>query len=211
MTVPAASELDQPVRLPHALSAAAVARQVGSDPARGLSEEEAQHRLARLGPNALERPPRPPYVTIALRQFADPLVALLLAAAAVSALIGEAVEAVAIGVIVFLNAALGFAQELGAERAILALRETVQRRASVIRDGRERELAVADLVPGDLVVLREGERIPADGRVVRAEGLVGRRVRPHRRVRPGGQVHRRGARRSCARRALFGRASAGRP
>ena len=128
------------MRQPHALSAAAVAQQIGSDLARGLTEEEAQHRLARFGPNVLERPPRPPYVTIALRQFADPLVALLLAAAAVSALIGEAVEAVTIGVIVFLNAALGFAQELGAERAILALRETVQRRASVVREGREREL-----------------------------------------------------------------------
>jgi Ca2+-transporting ATPase len=164
--------LTEPLTATHALSAAEVARQVGGDPARGLREEEARARLARVGPNALERRPRPPYLAIALRQLADPLVALLLAAAAVSALIGEDVEAVAIGAIVLLNALLGFGQELGAERAILALRETVQRRASVVRDGREREIPVEELVPGDVVVLREGQRIGADGRIVRAEGLA---------------------------------------
>ena len=154
------------------MSAAAVAHQLGADPARGLLEEDARDRLVRFGPNALERRARPAYVGIALRQLTDPLVGLLIVAAVVSALIGEGVEAVAIGTIVVLNAVLGFVQELGAERAILALRDTVPRRANVIRAGREREIAVEELVPGDLVVLREGERVPADGRLVTADGLA---------------------------------------
>ena len=159
------------VESPHAATAADVARALRSDAQRGLSDQEARTRLARVGPNAVPERGRPPYLTIVLRQLADPLVALLVLAGTVSALIGEEVEAVAIGMIVFLNALLGFMQELGAERAILALRETVPRRAGVIRDGQERDVGVEALVPGDLVVLREGERVPADARIVSAEGL----------------------------------------
>jgi Ca2+-transporting ATPase len=160
------------VRSPHAAPGAEVARALRSDSQRGLADQEARARLDRVGPNLVEERRRPPYAAIALRQLADPLVALLVLAAAVSALIGEEVEAVAIAAIVVLNALLGFFQELGAERAIMSLRDTVQRRASVIRDGREREIAVEAVVPGDLVVLREGERVPADGRIVSAEGLA---------------------------------------
>jgi P-type Ca2+ transporter type 2C len=98
-------------------------------------------------------------------------VGLLVAAAAVSFLIGEEIEAAAIGAIVLLNALLGFVQEVGAERAVLALREALVQRASVIRSGRERELPAEELVPGDLVVLREGGRVPADARLVAAAGL----------------------------------------
>ena len=156
---------------PHTAAAEEVARQLSSDPEQGLSEDEAEARLGRFGPNRLERARRPPYATIALRQFADPLVGLLVAAAAVSFLIGEGIEAAAIGAIVLLNALLGFVQEAGAERAVLALREALVQRASVIRSGRERELPAEELVPGDLVVLREGERVPADGRLVAAPGL----------------------------------------
>jgi P-type Ca2+ transporter type 2C len=160
------------VEAPHAATIERVARQLSSDPERGLSDEEAGARLTRFGPNRLERAGRPPYPAIALRQFADPLVGLLIAAAAVSFLIGEGIEAAAIGAIVLLNALLGFVQEAGAERAVLALRDALEQHASVIRSGRERELQVEDLVPGDLVVLREGERVPADGRLVAAAGLA---------------------------------------
>ena len=160
------------VEAPHAAAIEEVARQLASDPQRGLSQEEAAARLARFGPNRLERASRPPYAAIALRQFADPLVGLLIAAAAVSFLIGEGVEAAAIGAIVLLNALLGFVQEAGAERAVLALREVLEHQASVIRSGREQVLAVEELVLGDLVVLREGERVPADSRLVTAAGLA---------------------------------------
>jgi magnesium-transporting ATPase (P-type) len=104
----------------HSAPIAEVARRLGSDPESGLPEAEAGSRLARVGPNTLERRTRPPYLVMAGRQLADPLVGLLLAAVVVSAAIGDRVEAVAIGVIVLLNAMLGFGQELGAERAVRA-------------------------------------------------------------------------------------------
>lgn len=156
----------------HALPAAEVARALGADPGLGLSEEEAQRRLAEHGPNLLERRRRPRYAAMAARQVADPLVALLLAAAAVSLAIGEEVDAIVIGAIVLLNGALGFGQELGAERAVIALRGALRETARVVREGREREVPARELVPGDLFVLEEGERVPADGRLVRAESLA---------------------------------------
>jgi calcium-translocating P-type ATPase len=153
------------VTAPHALVADDVARRLGTDPELGLAEAQAEARLAEVGPNRLERAPRPAYARIALRQFTDPLVGLLVAATVVSAAIGDGVEAAVIGAIVVLNALLGFAQESGAERAVIALRGVLELRASVIRSGREREVAAEELVPGDLVVVREGDRVPADGRL----------------------------------------------
>ena len=157
---------------PHAATVDEVARTLATDPERGLSEADARGRLARVGPNELERHSHPRYVAILVRQLIDPLVALLLAAAGVSVAVGEGIDAVAIGAIVILNTALGFAQEAGAERDILALRRVLRRRANVIRDGRERELSGADVVPGDLVAIREGDRVPADGRITMAVGLA---------------------------------------
>ena len=115
---------------------------------------------------------RPQYLRIAARQFADPLVALLVAAAVVSAGIGELLEGAVIAAIVVLNAVLGFVQEAGAERALLALSRTRELVATVVRDGRELTVPSADLVPGDVVVVREGDRVPADARIARAERLA---------------------------------------
>ncbi|HEX2505437.1 MAG TPA: cation-transporting P-type ATPase [Gaiellaceae bacterium] len=150
----------------HALSAGEAAAALETDPAAGLSEPEAGRRLARYGPNAISEEPGPRYLQIAARQLTDPLVVLLILAAVVSAAIGETAEAVAIGIIVVLNATLGFVQEAGAERALVALREQFTPVAAVVRAGVERTIAAVSLVPGDLVVLREGDRVPADGRVV---------------------------------------------
>lgn len=100
------------------------------------------------------------------------MVGLLLVAATVSGLVGEYVEAIAIGAIVLLNAVLGFVQEARAESAVLGLRDVLERRASVVRDGHEQDVAVEEIVPGDLVVLREGERVPADGRLVSSAALA---------------------------------------
>jgi Ca2+-transporting ATPase len=160
------------VGTPHALAPEQVARALDVDLDRGLDDETAAARLRACGPNRLPRARRPAYAAIALRQFTDPLVLLLIAAALVSALIGERIEAVAIAAIVVLNAALGFGQEAKAEGAILALRDVLERRAAVVRSGREHEIAVEEVVPGDLVVVREGEWVPADGRLVAAAGLA---------------------------------------
>jgi Ca2+-transporting ATPase len=156
----------------HALDVTEAARTVGSDTARGLSELEAAQRLEAHGPNRIWRRERPDYVRIALRQVVDPLVALLAAAAAVSIVIGSGLEAAVIGLIVVMNAALGFAQELAAERAVIALREAVAERANVVREGVEREIDAEHVVPGDLLVVREGDRVAADGRIAEAHRLA---------------------------------------
>jgi Ca2+-transporting ATPase len=137
----------------------------------GLTEAEARRLLAEHGSNELPSRDRPSYFPIAARQFADPLVALLVAAAAVSVLVGERLEGAVIAAIVLLNAVLGLVQEAGAERAVLALRNAIRPNASVLRGGREREIPAAEIVPGDLVVLREGDRVPADAVLVRSERL----------------------------------------
>jgi magnesium-transporting ATPase (P-type) len=160
------------VERPHALAPERVALALDVDLDRGLDEETAAARLQVFGPNRLPRARRPAYAAIALRQFTDPLVLLLIAAALVSALIGEQIEASAIAAIVLLNAALGFGQEAKAEGAILALRDVLERRAIVVRSGRERDVAVEEIVPGDVVVIRDGEWVPADGRLVAAAGLA---------------------------------------
>jgi Ca2+-transporting ATPase len=157
---------------PHSRPPSAVADELGTDPSRGLTERDVSSRLEGYGRNVLHEPARPKYLAIAARQFLDPLVALLVVAAIVSALIGEVVEAGAIGLIVLLNGLLGFFEEASAERAVLALRESVEELATVIRDCAERQVPVAEVVPGDLIVAREGERVPADARLVTVEGLA---------------------------------------
>ena len=118
-----------------AAPAVAVAAALATDLERGLSSAEAAARLARFGPNRPRPRRRPPYVRLALGQLLDPLVALLLAATAISVAIGDTVEGAAIGSIVVLNGLLGFWQEIGAERAIRALSQAFTQTALVVRDG----------------------------------------------------------------------------
>ena len=167
------SRTNRPLRAApsHASELADLVREFATDLERGLTEPAARRRLGEVGVNRLPVPDRPPYAAIAARQMADPLVALLLAATAVSFLIGEQLEALVIAAIVVLNAVLGFVQEAGAERAVLALRKAIHPTASVIREGREREVSAEEVVPGDLLVLREGDRVAADGRVSAHERL----------------------------------------
>jgi Ca2+-transporting ATPase len=148
-----------------------VVHELQSDPHIGLPADEASRRLAEIGPNELRKRAGPGYIRIAARQLADPLVLLLVVAAAVSAAIGEGTEAAVIAAIVVLNGVLGFVQEAGAERAVLALGEAIENVSSVVRDGSESRVPARELVPGDLLVLREGDRVPADARVIRSEHL----------------------------------------
>lgn len=157
---------------PHAASAAEVADALRSDLEFGLTSDEAATRLLAAGPNSLEAPSRPHYLAIAGRQLADPLVALLLAAAVVSFAIGERLEGGVILAIVVLNALLGFVQEVGAERAVLALGSGVDQPISVIREGTRQQIAVKAVVPGDLLLLHEGDRVPADARIATSASLA---------------------------------------
>jgi Ca2+-transporting ATPase len=159
------------LRNAHARSVAEVARALRSDPAVGLELEEAKERLARVGPNELVRPTRPAYARIALHQLSDPLVALLVAAALVSLAVGEGLESAVITAIVVLNALFGFVQEVRAARAVLALTTAVELEAIVVRDGEPSVVPARELVPGDLVRVREGDRVPADARLVTSIGV----------------------------------------
>jgi len=133
---------------------------------RGLSTEEAARRLAATGPNALEAARRVSPWQLLAAQFRNVLIIILLVATALSAVLGHAVEAVAITVIVVFAVLLGFVQEFRAERAIEALREMSAPRATVIRNGVEIDIPAREVVPGDMLILTAGNRVPADGRLV---------------------------------------------
>lgn len=155
----------------HARPVAEVVDALGSDSMSGLSEPDAAERLRRAGPNVIPRGRRVSDLRIALRQFADPLGLLLVAATAVSAGIGERLDALVIAAILLMNALLGFVQEAGAERAIESLQDAVETTATVIRGGRPRLIPSEALVTGDVVRVREGDRVPADIRVIAGDGL----------------------------------------
>ncbi|MEZ4501101.1 MAG: cation-transporting P-type ATPase [Dehalococcoidia bacterium] len=138
------------------------------DPARGLDDADAQRRLEEWGPNEVTASERWRWYRALLDQFIDPLIAILLAAAALSLAVGEVVDAVAVLVIVVLNGVLGFVQERSAQHALEALRVTLSPRGRVLRQGRELTVEAASIVPGDIVVLHTGDRVPADVRLVEA-------------------------------------------
>ena len=132
---------------------------------------EAERRLTEYGPNQLQAAARISPWMILLEQFKNVLIVILLFATALSAFLGHGVEAIAITVIVLFAVILGFVQEYRAERAIEALREMAAPTATVIRDGRERRMNAIELVPGDLIVLATGDKVPADARLIEAVNL----------------------------------------
>jgi P-type Ca2+ transporter type 2C len=139
--------------------------------ARGLTTAEAEQRLIEYGPNQLQAAARISPWMILLEQVKNVLIIILLLATALSAFLGHGVEAIAITVIVLFAVVLGFVQEYRAERAIEALREMAAPTATVVRDGRERRINANELVPGDLILLSTGDKVPADARLVEAVNL----------------------------------------
>jgi len=137
----------------------------------GLSDSEAAFRLSQYGFNEIAGGKRESPLRMFLKQFANFLVIILIVAAIVSGVIGEWVEAAAIVAIVILAAVLGFVQEFRAEKALEALQRLAAPTASVIRSGREREIPAREIVPGDIVILRTGDRVPADLRLMEAVNL----------------------------------------
>ena len=139
--------------------------------ARGLAPEEAASRLEKYGPNIIEDQTKISFFHLVLGQFTSPLIWILFAAAGISLAIGEVVDAGVIGVIIILNALIGFLQEYNAERAIEALRKIASLHAVVLRDGRDMEIEAAHVVPGDIIKLEAGYKIPADARLIETAGL----------------------------------------
>ena len=137
----------------------------------GLTEAEARDRLARHGPNELDPPVRTSVAVLLLRQFRNPLFYLLGVAGAVTFVIGESVDTIAIAIVLIFNAAVGFTQERRAEEALAALRQLTPQRASVVRTATERVIDARELVPGDVVLVEAGTRVPADLRILQAAGV----------------------------------------
>jgi P-type Ca2+ transporter type 2C len=155
----------------HTSEAAEVLRALGTDAASGLSNEEAARRLEERGTNELEdRGTRSPWA-ILWEQFTSTMIVILIVAALASALLGDYEDAIAIAIIVVLNAALGFGQEYRAERAMAALQHLSAPRVKVRREDRVREISARELVPGDVVLLEAGNLVPADGRLLDAANL----------------------------------------
>ena len=138
----------------------------------GLSQTEAAHRLQQHGPNEIRRARSTPPLRILARQFASPVIALLAAAAALSAALGERLDAAAILAIIVLNGLVGFYQEYRAERAVLALRAMTAPRARVLREGSQQVIPAAEVVPGDLLLLEAGDLVAADARLAEAHALT---------------------------------------
>ncbi|PVZ58400.1 magnesium-translocating P-type ATPase [Arthrobacter sp. H-02-3] len=149
---------------------AAVLGELGSDET-GLTGAEADRRLAELGPNAVRTHMASGWSVLG-RQLASPILILLLITAGLSLFLGDATNAIVIGVILLVSVGLGFSNEFRAERAAEALHSRVTHRAVVVRDGTAREVEVTALVPGDVVHLGIGAIIPADMRVLTAKDLL---------------------------------------
>ncbi len=163
----------------HSLSARETAEKLNTDAENGLSGSEAKKRLQEFGYNRLAEKKKKPWLLVFLEQFNNFVVWILIAAAVISFIIwaffGNQIEnlidAGLIMLIVVINAILGFVQEYRAEKAMEALKKMLAAKAIVVRNGKEEEVNASSLVPGDIVLLREGERIPADIRITESVNL----------------------------------------
>lgn len=137
----------------------------------GLSQEEVGIRLERYGFNELVEAKKPSLLKLFLEQFTDILIIILLVAVAVSFVVGEMVDASLILVIVFASALLGFTQEYRAEKALEALKKMLSPTATVLRDGEVRVVSAKEIVPGDVLILKEGDKVAADAKLIHVTNL----------------------------------------
>jgi len=155
----------------HALSADEVCSRLKVDPRQGLTVDEGERRLAEYGLNELRHEEKASPWVLFFNQFKNYLIAILLVATILSALVGELLDAALILVIVVFCAVLGFVQEYRAERALDALKKMLSPTITVLRNAKEAEVPSSLLVPGDVLLLEAGDRIPADARLVDAHSL----------------------------------------
>ncbi|MCL6250286.1 cation-transporting P-type ATPase [Altererythrobacter sp. KTW20L] len=154
----------------HALEAGEVLQQLEAQ-ANGLEEAEAQRRLDQYGPNRLPQGARRSALMRFVLQFHNLLIYVLIAAGVLAAAIGHMTDALVIAAVVLLNAAIGFVQEGRAENAMEAIRAMIDPHASVLRGGQRLTIAADAVVPGDIVLLEAGDRVPADLRLVKASSM----------------------------------------
>jgi Ca2+-transporting ATPase len=155
----------------HALPAAEACQNLSVDPNTGLSQDEVVRRLSEVGPNRLPEAPPPPLWLLLASQFTSLLVLVLLGAGVLAGFIGDTTDMLVIFGVILFNGMLGFYQEFKAEKALDALKAMLAPLCRVRRDCVKAEIASEDLVPGDVVLLEAGDRLPADGRIVAAHEL----------------------------------------
>jgi P-type Ca2+ transporter type 2C len=146
-------------------------QQTGTEPAKGLTSNEAAERLGTHGRNELTDGQSISPITLFLNQFKDFMVLVLVGATLISGMLGEYLDAITIIAIIIMNGVLGFLQEFRAERSLRALKELSAPNAQVLRDGEVQQIPAKELVPGDLVLLESGDRIPADLRFIETHGV----------------------------------------
>ncbi|WP_028314716.1 cation-transporting P-type ATPase [Desulfatibacillum aliphaticivorans] len=160
-----------PEKVWHSLKSEEVLNVLESDPAKGLSNQEAARRLEAFGPNELtQKKGQGPLIRFLL-QFKQPLVIILLAATAITLLLQEYVDSIVIFGVVLVNAIIGFVQESKALKAIEALAKAMVSEATVLRDGERQRVNSSKLVPGDIVLLQSGDKAPADMRLIKSREL----------------------------------------
>ncbi len=155
----------------HALNTDKVIYKLQTNSANGLNFAEAQSRLKQYGPNVLQTFHKKTWYSVFARQFIDVLILILLIAAAVSLFIGSIGDTITIMAIVVFNGVLGFVQEWKAEKSIEALKKMLEPHCEVLRNGKEQKIDARDLVPGDIVLIKTGDRVPADIRVIEQTNL----------------------------------------
>ncbi len=155
----------------HVMQPAQVLKELKTDPHQGLTEKTVRSRLAKYGYNELKKEEKVSPFTLFFNQFKNILLIILLIAIVLSAVVGEIVDASIIAVIVVFCAVLGFIQEYRAERALEALKKMLSPTITVLRGGKEEEVPSKDLVPGDILLLEAGDKIPADARLVENHSL----------------------------------------
>lgn len=155
----------------HHLPADEVRLLLETDPVKGLDTFEVRHRQERFGANVLTPQRGASPLVRFLRQFNNPLILILLASSVITAVLKDPLDAAVIFGVVFINAIIGYVQEARAEQAIAALAQTISTEATVIRGGQTLRVNAAELVPGDLVTLLSGAKVPADLRLIRSRDL----------------------------------------
>lgn len=138
----------------------------------GLSSEEAQKRSLEYGKNELVEEAKAGPIKLFLGQFMDILILILIIAAVAAYYVGDTLDAIVILIVVIINAVVGFIQEYRAEKAMEKLKGLISSEAVVIRDGKEQKISAGDLTPGDVVLLEEGDNVPADMRIIESYDLL---------------------------------------
>jgi Ca2+-transporting ATPase len=138
----------------------------------GLSQSEAEQRLKEYGPNALKRGSQISPWEILISQFKNIIVILLIMASSISFFIGDTIEGIAILAVIIINALFGFITEYRAEKSVEELKKMITTQAKVLRDGKIKEINSENVVPGDILIIEEGDRVTADGRLIEADNLA---------------------------------------